>query len=1252
MIEEVKQIFDDIRDAIIEMGGNIDVCSSPEEYAEAIKELTGNTAVLFIPCFKSSELKPPTPTKTMSPADPTDYPEGWGTPDGLTGKIWMTYTMVSTSTVYVPWTEPVLLGEAGSGPQPSTFDDATTRTFLIFLELPSLNITPTRPIGGNWNTQDNILYNNPTFTYNGVTYTWASDNNHIAGNYTWISQGTFLAETGDIIGAWTNPICINSVRNGRDGKDGRNGQDGTDIEFIYKLAHSEDEGRLFPTPESENIDDYVPGPNPNTRGYWCDHPSGIDSVEYPVEMMCTREKNKETGDWGPFIGPVVWSSWGEDGTDGDGIEYIFRIASNAEVTGPDAQGKYHLIASAWPPTCGEGCTSAYYTVAAGHGYTRDQLTEMYQDDEFIPGNSATAIGWDRNWTDDPLDVSISQPFEFVSVRKFKFNESTEQGEWGWYSEPVLWNKFWTTASPVFTSFVFCRTKQNIGSMALTGGTEFDPLPNTQYWPINDPSDPSNERIEWFDTIPGATEYADDPDPTRFTSPIWMASRIFGSVDPNAQSEDQGWTSPTLIADSKYFNVEYSASNFLTESVVLPEFDATINGTNPFIDDTNEEGVNESAWRTYCRTHDAQGHVVVDGSPTCLGVWGDADTVSNPIWMATCSFGENGWTEWKVTRIEGEAGVDGPGAEYVYIRTNTNVAPTVSSASADSHSRTYVDDEYLPKASGGDLVGSVECTDDPTGVDATHQYEWIAKRVKVFASGSTTDRIWEQYTGSMSLWAKWGEKGDPGDNGRGIVSVAISYMWYNSGTSHPAASAQGWSSSIPSEPSDQTYKYLWKKTVTTYNIAPLTETTYELISERGSRGPIGPKMRMRNWSDSYTNPDSDGQSGWQCGDNPNDVYYDIAIWPNVEGGIDTNVADAADRLWRCTQNLNYANVPSGSNPSTLPQYFSQAVGWDFVATNLLLANKINANQIDVNGLSAKTIVTDVTDGSYVNIAGNTIDLKKNGTTKCRISGNPIEVTASSWQEKVWDTPLGYHFAGGSFGQTYNKTINLGSFTIDEDSQHQVDRIYSAAIQQINLEFIGTWKQDVGPYTSGNIGVYTTARLTARNQASQRDTVWYQAGYGQSVWMITDTQATDPGNVYRSGTNKSGWNFQLDTTNQQTFDLGTYDLILDITIIDSGLSTYFENMELYLNQYSPNQGSTWIGAHSPIVRHTAVSSEIQYTDIGTDGFAHVLDGNNYFFIRKDNNSLKLEFFTGGSYGLRISSSGIEYTKTGPSGWTNLV
>ncbi|MBQ8132505.1 MAG: hypothetical protein IJ193_08445 [Bacilli bacterium] len=87
MIEEVKRIFDDIRNAIIEMGGNIDICTSPEDYDEAIKTLAGNNAVLFLPVFKQSDTKPAKPTKQMSSNEPTEFPDGWGTPDGLEGSI-------------------------------------------------------------------------------------------------------------------------------------------------------------------------------------------------------------------------------------------------------------------------------------------------------------------------------------------------------------------------------------------------------------------------------------------------------------------------------------------------------------------------------------------------------------------------------------------------------------------------------------------------------------------------------------------------------------------------------------------------------------------------------------------------------------------------------------------------------------------------------------------------------------------------------------------------------------------------------------------------------------------------------------------------------------------------------------------------------------------------------------------------------------------------------------------------------------
>ena len=110
--------------------------------------------------------------------------------------------------------------------------------------------------------------------------------------------------------------------------------------------------------------------------------------------------------------------------DGDGVEYIFRVATNAEVT-QDANGKFHLNDIAkWPPTCGDDCANAFYTVAAGHGYTREELTEIYQRDDWVPDNSASSIGWDRNWTDDPRDVDINEPFEFVSIRKYDGESGT------------------------------------------------------------------------------------------------------------------------------------------------------------------------------------------------------------------------------------------------------------------------------------------------------------------------------------------------------------------------------------------------------------------------------------------------------------------------------------------------------------------------------------------------------------------------------------------------------------------------------------------------------------------------------------------------------------------------------------------------------------------------------------------------------------------------------------------------------------
>lgn len=45
--------------------------------------------------------------------------------------------------------------------------------------------------------------------------------------------------------------------------------------------------------------------------------------------------------------------------------------------------------------------------------------------EFVPGTlePANAMGWNRGWTDDPSDVSENEPLEFVSIRKFRYNDT-------------------------------------------------------------------------------------------------------------------------------------------------------------------------------------------------------------------------------------------------------------------------------------------------------------------------------------------------------------------------------------------------------------------------------------------------------------------------------------------------------------------------------------------------------------------------------------------------------------------------------------------------------------------------------------------------------------------------------------------------------------------------------------------------------------------------------------------------------------
>lgn len=188
-----------------------------------------------------------------------------------------------------------------------------------------------------------------------------------SGKFVYMSQAMLNART-NTFGTWSTPIRIT-------GLNGENGADGTDIEFIY-LRNT---GDTPSKPASVNKDDYVPSG-------WTDSPSGITAT-YQYEWVCVRTKPSGSGTWSAYSTPVIWAKWGDKGTDGDGMEYIFQ---RTEVeTAPSTP----LILS---PNAG-----------------------------FVPSG----------WTDEPSGVSADYPFEWVSVRH-KIN-----GKWGAFSKPTLWNNY-------------------------------------------------------------------------------------------------------------------------------------------------------------------------------------------------------------------------------------------------------------------------------------------------------------------------------------------------------------------------------------------------------------------------------------------------------------------------------------------------------------------------------------------------------------------------------------------------------------------------------------------------------------------------------------------------------------------------------------------------------------------------------------------------------------------------------------------
>lgn len=263
-------------------------------------------------------------------------------------------------------------------PGENGLDAVQSRVVMAFISSVS---KPSKPSGGSYN-----------FNTNKITYPngWSASDN--LARPVWMSNRTFY-DDNNIVSEWSDPIQISGTDgvDGADGIDGTDGADGVNVEFIYKHTASEAIVPDITGMPSENVNDYIP-----TDFGWNDRPNGV-SVSYQAEWICTRKKD-DGGNWGAWIGPTLWSKYGVNGKDGDGVEYL-----------------YYLNNTGIPPS----------------NPTPDdwETNDAYQstDSEY----DASALGW----TDEPTGTSLTNKFEWVCLRKYK------DGKWQPFSNPALWSKY-------------------------------------------------------------------------------------------------------------------------------------------------------------------------------------------------------------------------------------------------------------------------------------------------------------------------------------------------------------------------------------------------------------------------------------------------------------------------------------------------------------------------------------------------------------------------------------------------------------------------------------------------------------------------------------------------------------------------------------------------------------------------------------------------------------------------------------------
>lgn len=519
-------------------------------------------------------------------------------------------------------------------------------TYLTNLDNTNLNIKIFK---------DNNLISTPTYDEKGITL----DITALTPNTNILVQ---LYKKNDNNGEFT-PIDESIIEVVSDGQPG---QDGTNIEFIYKLFKDEADLRkvnnIFPNDSritGKTREDVISQLNTYIKDdsipQWSDSPCGI-TKDYKIEVSSQRIKELGAENWGAWSDAFIWSKWGEDGIDGDGVEYIFQI-TNRGVNPTNPGGDIKSILSGYTDS------------------TLSALTEIVNTFDFFPGEEWFETNkeyvtklcintdvtyddvknlFDLNWSDNPSDVGPYEPLEWVSIRRKKVNLD---GTFEYiYTDPTIWAEWKRDTYNSLTEFMFTiyDSRVDLSKCTVTGCTWKDVKDGSVYSGVTTLSGKTVLDIEWQDSVPNHN---------MFTQSVWMVKGFAsGEIEYTGDANRSGityseieWTSPTKLIDNQHMQVEYGIGiKDNMGQLVVPK---PIN----LQDIVNDLDLNYD----YTTLEKAFREKDADNRPDFQ--WTDNPTGESPTWMITSTFYNGKWSDWVVSKIKGEKGETGETGQSIQIK---------------------------------------------------------------------------------------------------------------------------------------------------------------------------------------------------------------------------------------------------------------------------------------------------------------------------------------------------------------------------------------------------------------------------------------------------------------------------------------------------------------------------------------------------------------------------------------------------------